>query len=153
MVSSACGFIRVFIIYWRKVYVWCGCIGEKGIRLPVVGYIYFREREKKHQRCELIYTYGFLVKMETATVATVGGKIKCEEGVAFTKFIARQLVPFVVCLFTSGGKQVDVASNVAAGLEVWLERFRRNLPSVDLDCQEVNGVVLGVEGVLEYSPL
>ena len=57
-----------------------------------------------------------------------------------------QLVPFVLCLFTSGGKQVEVASNVAAGLEVWLERFRRNLPSVDVDGQEVNGVVLGVEG-------
>ena len=84
-------------------------------------------------------------KMETATVATVGGYIKAEEGVSFAKVITRQLVPFVLCLFTSGGKQVDVASNVAAGLEVWLERFGRNLTSVDVDGQEVNGVVLGVE--------
>ena len=48
-----------------------------------------------------------------------------------------------MCLFTGGGKQVDVASNVAASLKVWLERFRRNL--TDVDGQEVNGVVLGVE--------
>ena len=48
-------------------------------------------------------------------------------------------------MFTVVGKQVDVASNVAAGLEVWLERFGRNLTSVDVDGQEVNGIVLGVE--------
>ena len=47
---------------------------------------------------------------------------------------------FVYC----GGKQVDVASNVAAGLEIWLERFGRNLTSVEVDGQEVNGAVLGV---------
>ncbi len=64
-----------------------------------------------------------------------------------TKVIARQIVPFVLCLFTGGEKQVDVASNVAASLKVWLERFRRNLTSVDVDGQEVNGVVLGVEWV------
>ena len=65
-----------------------------------------------------------------------------------TKVIALQIVPFVLCLFTGGGKQVDVASNVAASLKVWLERFRRNLTSVDVDGQEVNGVVLSVEWVL-----
>ena len=32
-------------------------------------------------------------------------------------------------------------------MKVWLERFRRNLTSVDVDGQEVNGVVLGVEWV------
>ena len=50
-----------------------------------------------------------------------------------------------VLFFTGGGKQVDVASNEAAGLKVWLERFSRNLTSVDVDGQEVNDVVLGVE--------
>ena len=59
-------------------------------------------------------------QMETSTVATVGGSIEAKEGVAFTKVIARQLVAFVLCLFIGGGKQVDVASNVAAGLDVWL---------------------------------
>ena len=84
-------------------------------------------------------------QMETATVATVG--VEAEEGVAFTKVIARQFVPFVLCLFPGGGKQVDVASNVAAGLKVWLKRFRLNFKSVDVDGQEVNGVVLGVKRV------
>ena len=46
-VSSACGGIWVFIIYRRKVSVLFGFIGEKGIHLPVVGYIYFRERERE----------------------------------------------------------------------------------------------------------
>ena len=41
-------------------------------------------------------------------------------------------VAFVLCLFTGGGKQVDVASNVAAVFEVWLERFYRNLTYVDV---------------------
>ena len=53
--------------------------------------------------------------------------IEAEVGVAFAKVIARQLVAFILCLFTGGGEQVDVASNVAsnvaAGLEVCLERF------------------------------
>ena len=52
--------------------VLCDCICEKGSHLPVVGYIYISERERErkrereresimwHQRCELIYTYGFL---------------------------------------------------------------------------------------------
>ena len=44
-------------------------------------------------------------------------------------------------------KKVDVASNVAASLKVWLERFRQNMMSIDVDGQEVNGVVLGVEWV------
>ena len=72
-------------------------------------------------------------------------RIEAEEGVALTKVIARQSVPFVLRLFTGGGKHVDVASNIAASLKVWLERFRRNLTSIDVDGQEVNGVVLGVE--------
>ena len=70
---------------------------------------------------------------------------EAEEGVAFAKVIACQLVACVLCLFTGGGEQVDVASNVATSLEVWLERFGRNLTSVDVDGQEINGVVLGVE--------
>ena len=45
-VSSACGGIWVFIIYRRKVSVLFGFIGEKGIHLPVVGYIYISERER-----------------------------------------------------------------------------------------------------------
>ena len=75
------------------------------------------------------------------------GLDRTEEGVAFAKVITRQLVPFVLRLFTSGGKQVDIDSNVAASLEVWLERFCRNLTSVDVDGQEVNGVVFGVEWI------
>ena len=60
----------------------------------------------------------------------------------------RQLVAFVLCLFTGGREQVDVASNVATvSIEVWLERFGRHLTSVDVDDQEVNGVVLGFEWV------
>ena len=30
--------------------VLCGCIGEKGIHLPVVGYIYISERERERER-------------------------------------------------------------------------------------------------------
>ena len=73
------------------------------------------------------------------------GYIDAEEVIAFANVIARQLVAFVLCLFTGGGKQVDVASNVAAVIEVWLERFYRNLTYVDVYRQEDNGVVLGVE--------
>ena len=47
-------------------------------------------------------------QMKTTTVATVGGYIEAEEGVALTKVITRQIVPFVLCLFTGGGKEVDV---------------------------------------------
>ena len=31
------------------------------------------------------------------------------------------------------------------GLEVWLERFGRHLTTIDVDGQEVNAVILGVE--------
>ena len=30
--------------------VLCGCMCEKGIHLPVVGYIYFRERKRESER-------------------------------------------------------------------------------------------------------
>ena len=49
-VSSACGGIWVFIIYKRKVSVLFGFICEKGIHLPVVGYIYISERERERER-------------------------------------------------------------------------------------------------------
>ena len=51
-VSSACGGIWVFIIYRRKVSVLFGCIGEQGIHLPVVGYIYISEREREREKRE-----------------------------------------------------------------------------------------------------
>ena len=50
-------------------------------------------------------------------------------------------------MFTGGREQVDVASNVAPVLEVWLEWFGRHLTPVDVDGQEVYGVVLGIEWV------
>ena len=51
-------------------------------------------------------------------------------------------------MFTGGGEQVDVAFNVAPILEVWLEWFGRYLTFVDVDGQEVYGVVLGIDWVL-----
>ena len=65
--------------------------------------------------------------------------------VAVTEVVTRQFVTFVLGMFTGGGEQVDVASNVAPILEVWLQWFGRHLTSVDVDGQEVYGVVLGVE--------
>ena len=56
-------------------------------------------------------------------------------------------------MFTGGGEQVDVASNVAPVLEVWLEWFGRHLTSVNVDGQEVYGVVLGVERVFSIIPV
>ena len=56
-------------------------------------------------------------------------------------------------MFTGGGEQVDVASNVAPILEVWLQWFGRHLTSVDVDGQEVYGVVLGVEWVFSLIPV
>ena len=56
-------------------------------------------------------------------------------------------------MFTGGGEQVDVASNVAPVLEVWLEWFGRHLTSVDVDGQEVYGVVLDVEWVFSIIPV
>ena len=56
-------------------------------------------------------------------------------------------------MFTGGGEQVDVTSNIAPILEVWLEWFGRHLTSVDLDGQEVYGVVLGVESVFSIIPV
>ena len=56
-------------------------------------------------------------------------------------------------MFTGGGEQVDVASNVAPILEVWLQWFGRHLTSVDVDGQEVHGVVLGVEWVFSIIPV
>ena len=50
MVSSACGVIRVFIIYRRKVSVLCDCICEKGSHLPVVGYNIFQKKKKKKKK-------------------------------------------------------------------------------------------------------
>ena len=47
-------------------------------------------------------------------------------------------------MFTGGGEQVDVASNVTPVLEVWLEWFGRHLTPVGVDGKEVYGVVLGV---------
>ena len=54
-VSSACGGIWVFIIYKRKVSVLFGFICEKGIHLPVVGYIYISERERERERERYVY--------------------------------------------------------------------------------------------------
>ena len=48
-------------------------------------------------------------------------------------------------MFTGGGKQDDLASNVAASLKDWMEQFRRNLTSVYVADQEVNGVGLGIQ--------
>ena len=56
-------------------------------------------------------------------------------------------------MFTGGGEQVDIASNVAPVLEVWLEWFGRRLTPVDVDGQEVYGVVLGVEWVFSIIPV
>ena len=56
-------------------------------------------------------------------------------------------------MFTGGGEQVDVPSNVAPVLEVWLEWFGWHLTSVDVDGQEVYGVVLGVEWVFSIIPI
>ena len=53
-------------------------------------------------------------------------------------------------MFTGGREQVDVASNVVHVLEVWLEWFGRHLTPVDVDGQEVYGVVLG-NGVVSDS--
>ena len=66
--------------------------------------------------------------------------MEAEEGQSH-RASTRCLRPVFVC---GGGKQVDVASNVAAGLDNWLERFGRNLTSVEVDRQEVNDAVLGV---------
>ena len=70
-----------------------------------------------------------------------------EECVAVTEVITRQFVAFVLGMYTGGGKQVDVALNVAPVLEVWMEWFGRHLTSFNVDGQEVYGVVLGVECV------
>ena len=56
-------------------------------------------------------------------------------------------------MFTGSGEQVDVASNVAPVLEVWLEWFGRHLTPVDVDGHEVYGVVLGVEWVFSIIPV
>ena len=56
-------------------------------------------------------------------------------------------------MFTGGGEQVDVALNVALVLEVWMEWFGRHLTSIDVDGQEVYGVVLGVECVFSITPV
>ena len=116
---------------------------EHGFEFTVDDYVHGMSQCgcKVHIDAEIILS----CQLETTTVATVGGLIEAEEGVAFATVIARQLVPFVLCLSTGGGKQVVVASNVATSLKVWLERFCRNLTSVDAKGQEVNGIVLGVE--------
>ena len=56
-------------------------------------------------------------------------------------------------MFTGGGELVDVASNVAPVLEVWLEWFGRHLTSIDIDGQEAYGVVLGVEWGFSIIPV
>ena len=124
------------VIYDRSPSVVVGYVAtfvdlEHGLEFTVDDYVHglLQCSRKVHINAEITHS----CQMETATVATVGGIIEAEVGVAFTNVIARQLVPFVLCLFTGGGKQVDVASNIAAGLEVWQERFRRNLTSVDID--------------------
>ena len=92
-------------------------------------------------------------QVEATTVAGVRCYIETEEGVAVTEVVTRQFVTFVLGMFTGGGEQVDVASNVAPILEVWLEWFDRHLTSVDVDGQEVYGVVLGVEWVFSLIPV
>ena len=52
-------------------------------------------------------------------------------------------------MFTGGLEQVDVAPI----LDVWLQWFGRHLTSVDVDGQEVYGVVLGVEWVFSIIPV
>ena len=47
-------------------------------------------------------------------------------------------------MFTGGGELVDVASNVAPVLDVWLEWFGWHLTSVDVDGQDLFDVVIGV---------
>ena len=56
-------------------------------------------------------------------------------------------------MFTGGGEQVHLASNVALVLDVWLEWFGRHLTSVDVDGHGVHGVVLGVEWVFSIIPV
>ena len=73
-------------------------------------------------------------QVEATAIAGVGCQIETEEGVAVTEVEAS-------------------ASNVAPVLEVWLEWFGRHLTSVDVDGQEVYGVVLGVERVFSIIPV
>ena len=87
-------------------------------------------------------------QVEATTVAAVGCKIETEEGVAVTEVVTSQFLPFVLGMFTGGREQVDVASNLAPVLEVWLKWFGRHLTPADVDGQKVYVVVLGVEGVL-----
>ena len=56
-------------------------------------------------------------------------------------------------MFTGGGEQVDMASNVAPVLEVWLQWFGQHFTSVDIDGQKVYGVVLGVEWGFSIIPV
>ena len=84
-------------------------------------------------------------QVEATAIAGVRCQIETEEGVSITEVFTCQFVAFILGVFTRGGEQIDVASHVAPVLEVWLERFGRHLTSVDVDSQEVYGVVLGVE--------
>ena len=89
----------------------------------------------------------FSHQVETATIAAVRCQVEPDERVTIAKVTARQCVTFVLCLFTGGGEQVNVASNVAPFLKVWLEWFGWHLTSVEVDSQKVNGIVLCVEWV------
>ena len=60
--------------------------------------------------------------------------------------VCQNFVAFILRLVACCGVQVDVASNVVTGLEVWLDRFGRHLTTIDVDGQEVNAVILGMEG-------
>ena len=124
---------------------------EYGLEFAVDDHIHgLRKRRRKvYLDAEIILSY----QVEATAIAAVGCQIETEESVAVTEDVTRQLVAFILGVFTGGGEQVDIASNVAPVLEVWLEWFGRHLTSVDVDGQEVFGVVLGVERVYSIIPV
>ena len=97
---------------------------EHGLEFTVDDYLHSRYVPVRLQSASRCGDYPFLSNGKTTTVATVGidrSRRRC----ILDQSHREQIVPLVLFLFTGGGKQVDVASNVAASLKVWLERFRQ----------------------------
>ena len=89
-----------------------------------------------------------LYQKEAGTIALIGGQIKTEKGVAVLEVAASQTVPLVLSNLAGRDEQTRVAPDEEVVFEIGLERFGGYLSSVNVHCEEVNGVVLGVKRIL-----
>ena len=92
----------------------------------------------------------YLIKIWT--VARNGGQIESKEGVASSKLLSVDVASFVLKNLTQSSKQITVTSHVATITETRLERFRRDLLSVYVQCEKTQ-VVFCVERVLSVGSI